>query len=282
MLRLGAHESIAGGLHRAFERGEDAGCDALQIWVKNNRQWRAPPLIAEAVVRFAAAREASDLRPVIAHAAYLINIASPKPELRKRSVRALIDEVERCEILRLPALVLHPGAHTGAGVETGLQNIAASLGEVHQATPGYRVRILLETTSGAGTVLGSTFEQLARILTLSAESDRLGVCFDTCHVFAAGYDLRTPETYETTMVAFEKVIGLERLRVLHLNDSRGGLGSHTDRHAHIGEGALGLEPFRYLLNDARLDGLPGLLETPKDADLENDRMNLATLRSLAA
>lgn len=282
MLRLGAHESIAGGLYRAFERAAGVGCEAVQIWVKNNRQWAGPPLVEEDIEQFRQARQATGIRPVVAHAAYLINVASPKPQLRARSVRALIDEVERCERLALPYLVLHPGAHTGGGVESGLQNIAASLGEVHAATPGYRVQILLETTAGQGTVLGSTFEQLARLLESTSRGERLGICLDTCHVFTAGYELRTPAGYAATMEAFDESVGLERLKVLHLNDSREVFGSRKDRHAHIGEGALGLEPFRQLLNDPRLEGLPGLLETPKDKALDYDRENLAMLRSLVA
>jgi deoxyribonuclease-4 len=280
MLRLGAHESVAGGLHRAFERGERVGCESLQIWVKNGRQWSAPPLTSDDVEAFQSARAATSIASVVAHAAYIINVASPDPALRQRSIEGLLLEVERCEALGVPYLVLHPGAHTGAGEAAGLHNIAASLGEVHAATPGYDVQILLETMAGQGTKLGYTFEQLAYLLAETPAGERLGVCLDTCHVFTAGYELRTSAGYAETMAAFEETIGLSRLKVLHLNDSRYPLGSHKDRHAHIGEGELGEAGFRHLLRDPRLDGLPGLLETPKSDDLHEDVENLARLRAL--
>ncbi len=281
MLRLGAHESIAGGLHRAFERAASVGCESMQMWVKNSRQWMAPPLEEEEIARFKAAEAETGIRPVVAHAAYLINIASPKEGLRKRSVASLIAEATRCEQLGIPYLVLHPGAHTGAGVDEGIRLAAQSLGEVHAATEGFRLQILLETMAGQGTVLGRTFEELVRIIEATPQGERLGICFDTCHVFAAGYELRSPEGYAETMAHFDRVLGFERLKVIHLNDSQHPLGSHKDRHAHIGHGHLGEEPFRHLLHDARLEGLPGILETPKSADLHEDRENLATLRRLA-
>ncbi|MGC9399386.1 MAG: deoxyribonuclease IV [Anaerolineae bacterium] len=282
MLRLGAHESIAGGLYRAYERGQKVGCEALQIWVKNGRQWDAPPLQPEEIRRFREARCETGIHPVVAHAAYIINLASPKAELRRRSIAALRLEVERCAALDVPYLVLHPGAHTGAGEEAGLRFIAASLRRVIAETPEAPVCILLETMAGAGTKLGCTFEQLAYLLAEVGDDQRLGVCFDTCHVFAAGYELRTPEGYAETMAAFDKVIGLPHLHVVHLNDSKHPRGSHKDRHAHIGEGELGLAGFRNVLQDARLEGLPGLLETPKSDDLHEDVENLRRLRALAA
>jgi deoxyribonuclease-4 len=280
MLRLGAHESIAGGLHRAFERGASTGCESLQIWVKNSRQWSGPPLTDETIRQFQAARRRTGITPVVAHAAYLINVASPDAALYRRSIRALMAEVERCEALDLPYLVLHPGSHTGAGVQTGLERVAAALGEIHAATPGYRTRILLETTAGQGTALGADFESLAYLLAEARHGERLGICLDTCHVFAAGYELRTPAGYAETMAAFDHVIGLDRLKAIHLNDSKHPLGSHKDRHEHIGKGHLGTESFRHLLNDERLAGLPGILETPKSKDLHEDRDNLAVLRAL--
>jgi len=279
-LRLGAHESIAGGLYKAFERGVSAGCESLQIWVKNSRQWEAPPLTGEEIRVFQEAREAANIYPVVAHAAYLINLASPKEGLRRRSIEALTLELERCEQLDVPYLVLHPGSHTGAGEAVGLSHIAASLGEVHAATSDYHAQILLETSAGQGSSLGYRFEQLAYLLTHAPEGERLGVCLDTCHVFAAGYELCTRVGYTATLTAFDELIGLDRLKVLHLNDSRHPLGSRKDRHAHIGKGALGLEAFRNLLNDPRLAALPGILETPKSADLHEDRENLAALRAL--
>jgi deoxyribonuclease-4 len=280
MLRLGAHESIAGGLHRAFEHGETAGCAALQIWVKNSRQWSAPALTDEEIHQFQQARERTNIVPVVAHAAYLINIASPDEALYRRSIDALTAEAERCEALDVPYLVLHPGSHMGEGVQVGLKRVAAALGDIHAATPGYRTQILLETTSGQGNVLGSDFESLAYLLAETHAGERLGICLDTCHIFTAGYELRTPEGYAKTMAAFDQTVGLERLKAIHLNDSQYPLGSHKDRHEHIGDGHLGLESFRHILNDARLTGLPGLLETPKSKDLHEDRENLAALQAL--
>ncbi len=237
--------------------------------------------MTEADIRaFEAARERTGIAPVVAHAAYIINLASPKESLWRRSIRALHLEMERCEALHIPYLVLHPGSHTGAGVEVGLQRVAEALSELHAATPGYRVQLLLETTAGQGTNLGSDFESLAYLLERTREGERLGICFDTCHVFAAGYELRTAEGYAETMATFDRILGLERLKVIHLNDSKHPLGSHKDRHAHIGQGHLGLEAFRHILNDPRLAGLPGLLETPKSADLHEDRENLERLKAL--
>lgn len=280
MLRLGAHESIAGGLHHAFERGAAVGCDALQIWTKNSRQWAAPPLEPDLVRAFCRARHKYAIRPVVAHAAYLINIGSPDPDLHRRSIAALRVEVERCEQLRIPYLVLHPGAHTGGGLEFGTLQAAKALSAVHTALQGYRTRILLETTAGQGTALGGNFENLAHIMAETVEHERLGVCLDTCHVFAAGYDLTTRRGYAAALTAFDDHLGLEKLQVLHLNDSRHPLGSHRDRHEHIGQGYLGLAAFAFLLNDPRLAGRPGILETPKSDDLHEDQENLAQLRAL--
>lgn len=282
MLRLGAHESVAGGLEQAFARGVQVGCQVLQIWTKNGRRWDAPPLTVEEIQRFRTAQKATGIAPVVAHAAYILNPATPRLELRRKSIQGLIVEVERCEELAIPYLVLHPGAHTGAGMAAGLRSAAAALSEVHAATPGYHVQILLETMAGAGSKLGYRFEQLSYLLAETTEGERLGICFDTCHVFAAGYELRTAEGYAETWAKFEELIGVERLKVLHLNDSQHPLGSHKDRHAHIGAGELGLEAFRLLLHDPRLAGKAGLLETPKSADLHEDVENLACLRGLAA
>lgn len=279
-MRLGAHESIAGGLHKAFDRAQSVGCDAMQIFVKPNRNWAVTPLTEEDIARFKARAAETGIHPVVAHTSYLLNLASPKKELWQRSRDTLIVELERCEALDVPYLVLHPGSHVGSGEEAGLARVAQGLGEVHAATPGFRTKILLETTAGQGTNLGYTFEQLAWLMERAPEGERLGVCLDTCHVFAAGYELRTGEGYEATMEEFDRVVGLARLEALHLNDSKGDLGGRKDRHEHIGQGRIGLEGFRNLLNDPRLAGLPGLLETPKGDDLREDRENLAVLRSL--
>ena len=282
MLRLGAHESIGGGLYRALERGEVAGCQSLQIWTKNSRQWHTPPLDPSEMERFRAAGSQRDIHPIVAHASYLINIASPKPALYARSVKALIDEAERCEQLGLPYLVLHPGAHTGDGMDAGLQRAQAALRDVLAALPGYGVRILLETTAGSGSTLGSTFEELAALLEADTDNTGLGVCPDTCHVFAAGYDLRSEQGYESMMGAPDETVGLRTLHVVHLNDSQHPLGSHKDRHEHIGKGHLGIAGFQHILTDPRLEGIAGILETPKGEDLHEDRENLARLRAIAA
>jgi len=279
-MRLGAHESISGGLHKALDRARSVGCDAVQIFVKSNRSWAVKPLAEDDVARFKAQAEETGIRPVVGHTSYLLNMASPKDDLWQRSRDTLIVELERCEALGVGWLVLHPGSHVGSGEEAGLARVAQGLGEVHAATPGFRAQILLETTAGQGTNLGYSFEHLAWMIEHTPEGERLGVCLDTCHVFAAGYELRTPEGYEATMEAFDQTVGLERLKALHLNDSKGDLGSRKDRHEHIGQGHIGLEGFRNVLNDPRLTGLPGLLETPKSDDLHEDRENLAVLRSL--
>ncbi|MFQ5594019.1 MAG: deoxyribonuclease IV [Anaerolineae bacterium] len=279
-MRLGAHESIAGGLDRAFARAQQVGCDAVQIFVKSNRQWKARPLTDEDVQRFRERQAETRIEPAVAHTAYLLNLASPKEDLWTRSRDALLVELERCERLGIPGLVLHPGSHTGSGEEAGLARVAQALGEVHARTPGFKSRILLETMAGQGTNLGYRFEQLAWLLANTPQGERLGTCFDTCHVFAAGYELRTPQGYAETMQQFDEIVGLDTLGVLHLNDSQADLGSRKDRHAHIGEGVLGLEAFRLVVNDPRLQHLAGLLETPKEDDLQEDRENLERLRSL--
>jgi deoxyribonuclease-4 len=280
MLRLGAHESIAGGLHRAFGRARSVGCDAVQIFVKSNRAWAVKPLTDEDVARFRARAEETGIQPVVGHASYLLNLGTPDETLWARSRDTLIVELERCEALGVPYLVLHPGSHVGAGEEVGLARVARALGQVHAATPGFRAQILLETTAGQGTNLGHCFEHLAWLMDHAPEGGRLGVCLDTCHAFAAGYELRTPAGYATTMKAFDRIIGLEQLKAIHLNDCKGDLGSRKDRHEHIGQGGIGLDGFRHVVNDPRLAGLPGLLETPKGEDLHEDRENLAVLRSL--
>lgn len=279
-MRLGAHESIAGGVHRSLDRARSVGCDTLQIFVRPNRSWTVPPLTQENVALFHAGVNRMAIYPIVGHASYLLNLASPDDDLWRRSIDTLIIELKRCQTLRVPWLVLHPGAHVGTGETAGLARMARALGEVHSATADDGARILLETTAGEGTRLGYRFEHLAWLLDNTSEGERLGVCLDTCHVFAAGYELRTRRGYEDTLDTFARVIGLGRLKALHLNDSRGELGGRVDRHEHIGAGHIGLAGFRHVLNDSRLAGLPGLLETPKGTDLQEDRKNLAALRML--
>jgi deoxyribonuclease-4 len=217
---------------------------------------------------------------VIAHDSYLLNLGSPDGALRKRSIAAFIDELERCEILGVSNLVAHPGSHVGAGEDEGIKTIARSLDEVHTACPGYKVKVTLEITAGQGSNLGYRFEQIARMIDATKESDRLRVCFDTEHAFAAGYDIRTREGYERTFTEFDEQIGLGHLAAFHLNDSKKEFNSRVDRHEHIGKGHIGVEAFRLLLNDKRFWGLPMCLETPKGPDLAEDRENLTLLRSL--
>jgi deoxyribonuclease-4 len=280
MLHLGAHMSIAGGHDQSIDRAAAFAMDALQIFTKNANQWQAKPIDPVAAERFRARWAGSGMRALVAHDSYLINLASPDDALREKSRLAFRDELDRCELLGVPYLVTHPGGHMGEGVEAGLARVAEAIDRIHDERPDGTTTILLETTAGQGTALGRTFEELAGIIDRVADKGRVAVCFDTCHAFAAGYDLRDAASYETTMRAFAETIGLDRLRAFHLNDSKKGLGSRVDRHAPIGEGELGVGAFGFLLNDPRFDGLPGILETPKGDDGEEDRRNLATLRGL--
>ena len=279
---LGAHESTAGGLHLAFDRILEVGGESLQIFTRNQRRWKAAPLQEGEIADFKRARHAAGDMPVASHASYLINLGSGIREQNMKSISAFVDELWRCSALGIPYLVFHPGSHGGAGVETGLANVTKNLDlvmeQADQAT--HAVTILLETTAGQGTGLGYRFEELAWILDHANSPDRLGVCVDTCHIFAAGYDIRTPETYAATFAEFDRLIGVEQIRFFHLNDSRKELGSRVDRHEHIGRGCIGLEGFRQLLHDSRFRDHPMTLETPKGKDLAEDKENLAVLRSL--
>jgi len=282
MAILGAHQSIAGGYHKAVERAHLSGCDCVQLFTKSNSQWAAKSITAKDVGQFREALETSGVTHPLVHDSYLINLASPDPHLRCRSVDAFVEELHRAETLGIPYVVTHPGASTTASEETGLRNVTQSLDEVHAQSRGLDVRCLLETTAGQGTTLGWRFEQFATILDGIADPDRLGFCFDTCHVFAAGYALGTEKEYRATMSVFDRLLGLERIRAFHLNDSLRPLGSRIDRHEHIGRGQLGLEPFRLLLADPRFSEIPMYLETPKEqAGVANwDEINLRTLRDL--
>jgi deoxyribonuclease-4 len=279
-LLLGAHQSIAGGVEKALARGQEVGCDTIQIFVKTPNRWVSKALAEENVAAFKEAVAETGIWPVFAHSLYLINLATPDNALWQKSLDALTDDLERCELLGLPGLVIHPGSHMGSGEEAGIARISSALDEVHARLLGYSVQVWLETTAGQGAHLGYTFTQLRAIINGVKEPARLGVCFDTAHAFAAGYELRTPEGYEATWTQFDETLGFDRLKALHLNDSKKELGSRVDRHDHIGKGLLGLEPFRLLLNDPRLCGLPMTLETDKGPDLAEDKENLAVLRSL--
>lgn len=279
-LAFGAHVSASGGVDKAFARGEEFGMDAIQIFSKSERQWRAKPLEDDVVERWFAERRRSGIDKIVVHASYLINLATAKDDLRAKSLAGFQEELDRCEALQIPSLVIHPGAHTGSGEETGIAAVADMLNRVHENRPDHNVRTLLETTAGQGTALGRSFEELAAIIDRVEARDRVMVCLDTCHVFAAGYDFRTPDGYAVMMRQFDELIGIERLQAIHLNDSKNGLGTNKDRHEHIGEGEIGLDGFRLLVNDPRLIGVPALLETEKGEDNVEDGRNLAVLRAL--
>jgi deoxyribonuclease IV len=267
---LGAHISVAGGLDKAFDRAESIGCTTMQIFTKSNRQWFCKPLTDEEIQAFKKRWKSSSINPIIVHAAYLINIASSNPEIAEKSKKALIQELTRCEQLGIPYLVLHPGSN-GEDTQSALSRVTKQLDAVLQAVPG-KSMILLETMAGQGSNLCATFEELATIYKQVTHKDRIGICFDTCHAFAAGYDLKTKEGYEKTWEQFDLLLGMKLLKAIHLNDSKKELGSRVDRHEHIGKGVLTDEAFRLLLNDKRLLNIPKILETPKDSlaeDLKN-------------
>jgi deoxyribonuclease-4 len=288
MPRIGAHMSIGGGLPQALERGRLHGCEALQIFSKNASQWRARVLPSEEIAEFRRKAELYGIHPIVAHASYLINLATSSPVLRAQSIAALGEELDRAEALGLHGVVLHPGAYTSGSEEEGLRLIAAALADVLAPRPHQRTRVLLEHTAGQGTSLGHRFEHMRTILDHLQGSPRIGVCLDTCHLLASGYDLCSPEGYARTFKDFGRVIGFDRLEMFHLNDSKKPCLSRVDRHEHIGKGCLGIEPFRRLLHDRRFAKLPMLIETEKTGGSERariqidplDQMNLETLRRL--
>ncbi len=282
--------SVAGGLPRAIERGILHGCEAMQIFAKNANQWRGRDVPREEVREFRAKLETSGISPVVSHASYLINLAATMPALRAQSMAAMGDEIDRAEALGLLGVVLHPGCYTSGSETEGLALVAAALVEILRARRRGKTMVLLEHTAGQGTSLGATFEQLAAIVEGMRGHARVGVCLDTCHLLASGYDIASAEGYAKTFTQFGRIVGFDRLKVFHLNDSKKPLGSRVDRHEHIGQGCLGLEPFRRIVNDRRFGRLPMLLETPKEegpakGPLEVDRLdeaNLATVRGLLA
>lgn len=279
---LGAHQSIAGGYHRAIERAHQVGCQCVQLFTKNNNQWKAPPITPQQAAVFQTLAARLGVGHLLAHDSYLINLASPQPDLWRRSIRAFAAELRRAETLGIPYLVTHPGCYTSADPEFGLRRIIHALDATHAETQGTKVRCLLETTAGQGTALGWRFEHLARIMEAVRNPHLLGVCFDTCHVFAAGYALWPLRAYRATMRALDKTVGLASLKAIHLNDSARDQGSRVDRHAHIGHGKIGLAAFACLLNDPNFQAVPMYLETPKGTHQGEDWdvINLRTLRQL--
>ncbi len=278
---LGAHMSIAGGVYRALERGLSIGCEAVQMFVKSNNRWQSPPIKQQDAIKF---REiyAENFAPstVFAHTAYLINLAAPADELWNKSIDAMKDELARCAQIGIDKIVLHIGSHTGSGEQAGLDRVCMAFDRIFSEMPDNPVMILMETTAGQGTNLGYKFEHFQYVYEHVKEPERLGICLDTCHMFAAGYDLRNPEIWNSMMEQMDSLFGIDKIKAVHLNDSVKGLGEKKDRHAHIGKGMIGLEGFRNVLNDERLASLPMVLETPKGPDLKEDVENLKVLRSL--
>jgi deoxyribonuclease-4 len=273
--------SIAGGVQMSIQRARSIGCTAMQIFVKNNMQWFARPLTRQEIRRFLKHTQRDELLSIFGHANYLINLAATNPQFHANSLRALSEELIRADQLKLPFLVLHPGAHLGAGEEAGLEKIIESIDSVLSGIPKIETRIALETTAGQGSCLGSKFEQLAYIIGRVREPERLCVCLDTAHIFAAGYSLGSKSAVRNTFREFDRVIGRDRLVAIHVNDSKTARGSRVDRHEHIGKGKIGLEAFRFIIRDRRFREIPKVLETPKGKDLREDVENLKTLRALA-
>lgn len=278
---IGAHMSIAGGISLSLDRGRDLDCRTIQIFTRNATQWKASPLSEEEVLSFKNMQKQTGISPVVVHDSYLINIASPDPGKLAASLKSLQEEMERTEALGIPYLVMHPGAHMGTGEEEGLLQISRSLNNLHKKTSGFSMKILLETTAGQGTNLGYRFEQLERIMASVIEPERIGICVDTCHIFAAGYDIRTSQGYEETVSSLVALFGLEKIRCIHVNDSQKEFGSRVDRHEHIGQGKIGLTAFRCLMKDPRFRNVPKILETPKGDNDDMDRQNLDRLLKLA-
>lgn len=280
-LQLGTHMSVSGGVSKALDRAASIGSNAVQVFTKNNRQWNGPPVDIVDVMRWREQMPALGIGYAVSHASYLINLASPKEEIWEKSIRAHIDELQRAQAYGIQQVVLHPGSHTGSGAAVGIARIVQALNRIHAATPECTTtQTLLELTAGQGDCLGSSFAQLRQMIAGVTAPDRVAVCVDSCHAFAAGYELRTAEGYAALVAEIEQEIGCARVQCWHLNDSKGKLGSHLDRHEHIGAGEIGLDGFRRLLNDLRWAGVAMLLETPKEEDLADDVLNLARLCAL--
>lgn len=278
-LRFGAHMPTAGGLHKALAGGAQIACDTVQLFTASPRQWASPEIAPETARKFRRMTEATGLYPLVAHDSYLINLAAKEETLRDKSRQAFLAEMNRAEALGLDYVVTHMGAHTGAGMETGIAHLADSLNWLHAQIPNHRVRVALETTAGQGTTIGGSFDHFPEIFQRVTQAERLTVCLDTCHIFVAGYDLRNEETARKTWDEFGAKVGFDKLVCIHANDAQKGLGSHTDRHAHIGTSQIGRDGFRAFLSDPRLPkGLPVIVETP-DAD-DWHRINVWQLRQL--
>jgi deoxyribonuclease IV len=277
---LGAHTSIEGGVACAIDLASKLKFNTMQIFTKNNNRWFAKSLAENEIDNFREKLKKSKIQPVVAHDSYLINLCAADKDILKKSREAFIDELNRCEQLEIPYLNFHPGGHLGQGEEEGIKIIAESLNLAHLQTKGFKVQSMLETTAGQGTSIGYSFEQLKKIIDLVDDKERMCVCIDTAHIFAAGYDIRLPEKYENTLMQFDNIIGLDLLKCIHINDSKKDLGTRVDRHEHIGKGFIGLDGFRNIMNDKRLENIPKILETPKTKGQKEDLKNLKVLRSL--
>ena len=277
---LGAHTSIQGGVAESIPLAEKLKFTAMQIFTKNNNRWLAKPLGKEEIILFKSRIKNSTIKFVVAHDCYLINLCAKDKEILKKSRTAFFDELKRCELLEIPYLNFHPGSHGGLGEDGGIKLIAESLNIVHQKTKGYKVSSMLETTAGQGTAIGYRFEHLRKIIDLVEDKARMTVCIDTAHIFAAGYDIKNKKNYGKVIKEFDEIVGLDKLKCFHMNDSKKELGSRVDRHEHIGKGFIGKEGFAYIMNDKRLEHVPKILETPKGKECLEDLKNIKILKSL--
>ena len=277
---IGCHVSIAGGFFKAIDEGMEIGCTAIQIFTKSNRQWASKPIDPADAQKFITSQKNSKIQVVVAHASYLINLGSATPDVQNKSLAALIDEIKRCQILQIPYLVLHPGTAEEGYHEQTLHQTGNFINQALQATQDCTTTVLIETMAGQGKSIGKSFQELASIIAQIDDKKRIGVCFDTCHTFVAGYDFTTPTSYDAMWKQFDSIIGLRYLKMFHMNDSKKELGSHVDRHENIGQGAISIDAFAMIMNDMRFTKIPKILETPKGDDLELDKKNMATLLKL--
>ncbi|MEJ2494720.1 MAG: deoxyribonuclease IV [Ignavibacteriaceae bacterium] len=280
LLLLGAHTSTSGGVSKSIERAENLGFTAIQIFTKNNNRWFQKPFDQKEIDKFKTNLKNSSIKFVVSHDSYLINLCAKDNSILKKSRDAFLDELTRCEQLGIPYLNFHPGSHVGAGEKDGIKLIAESLNIAHNKTKNFKVSSMLEATAGAGTAIGYRFEQLSEIIDLVDDKERMSVCIDTAHIFAAGYDIKNPKNYKKVIKEFDDIIGLDRLKCFHMNDSKNELGSRRDRHEHIGNGFIGKEGFSNIMNDRQLKKIPKILETPKGKEMMEDIKNIKTLLSL--
>jgi deoxyribonuclease IV len=278
--QLGAHTSINGGVYNAVDLAEKLGFHAMQIFTKNNNRWHAKELSDEEIDTYKARLKTSDIKVVVAHDSYLINLCSKDTELLNKSRESFLDELKRCELLGIPHLNFHPGAHMGLGESEGIKLIAESINIAHSKTEGYKVTSMIETTAGQGSTMGYKFEHLRKIIDLIDEKERVTICIDTAHIFAAGYDIKDSKNYDNVINEFDNIVGIDRLKCLHMNDSKKPLGSKVDRHENIGKGFIGLEGFTNIMNDKRISHIPKILETPKGKEQLEDLANLNILKKL--